>query len=60
MNDHQCPSSQKCCPNKCGSVSCVEASPVYTGSNGAGYRAVVRGILLFIYFFSVLIISHLS
>ncbi|KAF7990832.1 hypothetical protein HCN44_000637 [Aphidius gifuensis] len=41
MNDYQCPSSQKCCPNKCGSVSCVEASPVYTGNNGP-YRGIIK------------------
>lgn len=44
MNDYQCPSSQKCCPNKCGSVSCVEASPVYTGNNGP-YRGIIKRMI---------------
>ncbi|XP_017762115.1 PREDICTED: waprin-Thr1 [Eufriesea mexicana] len=35
VSDYQCSFNEKCCPNKCGSKSCVQASPVSTGS---GYK----------------------
>ncbi|XP_076642591.1 waprin-Thr1 [Halictus rubicundus] len=35
VSDYQCSMNEKCCPNKCGSTSCVEASAISTGS---GYK----------------------
>ncbi|XP_012243310.1 waprin-Thr1-like [Bombus vosnesenskii] len=35
VSDFQCSFNEKCCPNKCGSESCVSASPVSTGN---GYK----------------------
>ncbi|CAL7952178.1 unnamed protein product [Xylocopa violacea] len=35
VSDFQCSLNEKCCPNKCGSESCVQASAVNTGS---GYK----------------------
>lgn len=37
MSDDQCSFNQKCCPNKCGSTSCAQASAINTGSDG-GYK----------------------
>ncbi|XP_011306766.1 waprin-Thr1 [Fopius arisanus] len=37
VSDHQCPSNEKCCSNKCGSMSCAGPSAVNTGSDG-GYK----------------------
>ncbi|XP_011692231.1 PREDICTED: waprin-Thr1-like [Wasmannia auropunctata] len=37
IGDSDCPSNQKCCPNKCGFTSCANTSPVNTGSDG-GYK----------------------
>ncbi|XP_028525294.1 waprin-Thr1 isoform X1 [Apis cerana] len=35
VSDYQCFFNEKCCPNKCGSESCVQASPINTGN---GYK----------------------
>ncbi|XP_076662881.1 waprin-Thr1 [Andrena cerasifolii] len=35
VTDYQCSMNEKCCPNKCGSESCADASPFSTGS---GYK----------------------
>lgn len=45
--DFQCSFNEICCPNKCGSESCVQASAVstgngYKGSNDAVYCAGVK------------------
>ncbi|XP_076162975.1 waprin-Thr1 isoform X1 [Ptiloglossa arizonensis] len=36
VSDYQCSSNEKCCPNKCGSESCVTASVVNTGNDYKG------------------------
>ncbi|XP_015115681.1 waprin-Thr1 [Diachasma alloeum] len=41
VSDYQCSFNQKCCPNKCGSMSCAAPSAVYTGSDG-GYKGSGR------------------
>ncbi|XP_029042431.1 antileukoproteinase [Osmia bicornis bicornis] len=35
VSDFQCSFNEKCCPNKCGTESCVQASLISTGS---GYK----------------------
>lgn len=40
VSDYQCSMNEKCCPNKCGSTSCVEASAISTGS---GYKGSQNG-----------------
>nr|P0DQZ3.1 RecName: Full=Waprin-like protein; Flags: Precursor [Tetramorium bicarinatum] len=37
IGDGECSSNQKCCPNKCGTTSCANSSPLNTGSDG-GYK----------------------
>ncbi|XP_043271573.1 waprin-Phi2 [Venturia canescens] len=37
MNDYDCSFDKKCCPNKCGSMSCAQSSAVNTGNDG-GYK----------------------
>ncbi|EZA56401.1 hypothetical protein DMN91_010280 [Ooceraea biroi] len=37
LSDDQCPSNQKCCPNKCGHTSCTQSTVINTGSDG-GYK----------------------
>ena len=41
-SDYQCPSNQKCCPNKCNSNSCTTPSAVNTGYDG-GYKSSNKG-----------------
>ncbi|KAG8036691.1 hypothetical protein G9C98_004013 [Cotesia typhae] len=36
-SDYECSFNEKCCPNKCGSMSCVSPNAVATGYNG-GYK----------------------
>ncbi|XP_076234875.1 waprin-Thr1 [Calliopsis andreniformis] len=39
VTDYQCSMNEKCCPNKCGTNSCVDASPISTGN---GYKGSQR------------------
>ncbi|XP_076162976.1 waprin-Thr1 isoform X2 [Ptiloglossa arizonensis] len=41
VSDYQCSSNEKCCPNKCGSESCVTASVVNTGNDYKGSQTGV-------------------
>ncbi|XP_076618956.1 waprin-Thr1 isoform X2 [Colletes latitarsis] len=41
VTDYQCSANEKCCPNKCGGESCVEASPFSTGN---GYKGSETGV----------------
>ncbi|KAG7202171.1 hypothetical protein KM043_015853 [Ampulex compressa] len=41
VSDRQCSGNEKCCPNKCGGMSCASPSAVYTGNDG-GYRGSQR------------------
>lgn len=47
VSDFQCSFNEKCCPNKCGSESCVSASPVSTGN---GYKGSSNGKRVYIIF----------
>ncbi|XP_053971407.1 WAP four-disulfide core domain protein 2-like [Hylaeus volcanicus] len=40
VSDFQCVANEKCCPNKCGTESCVGSSPVSTGN---GYKGSDTG-----------------
>lgn len=33
LSDFECIGYKRCCPNVCGSMSCADISPVYTGSD---------------------------